>query len=122
MTAAPGPSAHPPRVPNRATWNPAAIPDGSMTLIPVRPGVTVGTVVVDPGTGEILGEVITVPPSLGRAARLARRAAAHDARRGQARTEAGQRAARWADVARAGLPVKVPPGLEHLGQPERGLR
>lgn len=88
-------TAHSPRVPSRSVWNPAAIDDGSRTM-------------VDLATGEI----IAVPPSRQRAVRLATRAARHQAAAADRAAVQAETNRRGAQIARAALPKHTPIGLE----------
>ncbi len=85
-----------PRLPTRRAFTPASDPADD------------GRLLVDTRTGEILDRL----PSPTRAARLAARAAEHDARLDAERDAAAARASQWADVARAALPASTPPGLQ----------
>ncbi|WP_256789872.1 hypothetical protein [Frankia sp. AvcI1] len=85
-----------PRLPTRRAFTPAADPADD------------GRLLVDTRTGEILDR----PPSPTRAARLAARAAEHDARLDAERQAAAERARGWVETARAALPASTPPGLQ----------
>lgn len=91
-------TAHSPRVPGRSVWDPGAVDDGSRTM-------------VDLDTGEI----VEIPASTGRAARLAARAARHRAAAADRTAEQAERTRRGACLAREALPVRMPIGLERPG-------
>lgn len=89
-------------VPGRSVWKSEAIPDGSAVYLSIT-----------------TGEIITYPPSKTRARRLAARERAHEEQEAARRSERAAAARRGADLARAALPRRVPPGLERPTHPFR---